>query len=1243
MENHNTKIIQWNCNGIRGKMEEIKMLLSKYNPSILCIQETRLLQSLVVNFNNYSVFRYDHTGGETASQGLITLVKKCHYVNRINIQSTLQAIAIQIKHPIYNFLTICNIYIHPSHRLQQTEISNLIEQLPTPFLLIGDFNAHNPIWGSINRCNKGKIIENILYQTEQICCLNNGSPTHLSTQGTLTCIDISLCSASIYQDTTWQVLDPQSADHFPILISTKNFNPTTVTDDNHGNSIDPSNLLWSYKKADWTKFRETIEWDHSQTDDINTSITQFNQAILTAAKEAIPTVQLNQLKKFVPWWCKEVKDALKDRNRAYRLFKQHPSTTNLIDFKKKRAIARNTIHNKKKESWHNFMSTISTTKNPRLLWSHINKIRGNFKSKRIAAIQPSPHCNITIDRRSIAETLASHFQLISSTANYTQEFQKYKEEMECVIQQQLSITDTQDHLNINFSIDELETALMKKTSAATGPDGISYNMLTNLPKNIREGLLNTFNRIWTQRSYPDTWRQATIIPIVKPNKDPLKPDSYRPISLLSCTSKLLEKMVNSRINWHLDQQSLLNPHQCGGRKHLATTDLLTYLEKEIATGIALKQHTIAVFLDIQKAFDLTWRAKVLYKASQMGIQGNMLAYLSNFLTNRSFRVKVDRTFSSPKHHENGISQGSPLSCTLFNIAVSDISSCIPEGVSHGLYVDDLFLVARNHDILHVQIILQDALNNLGTWSEQNGLRFSPEKSSCINFKRGRKLQNDPPLSLYGQLIEYKTSHKLLGITLDTEFSFKIHLENIKSKAHKALNCIKILNGKRYGVNRNILARIYKATIRPILDYGSTIYDGAKESDLNKLEVIQNSALRIISGALRTSPVISLRADNGIPPLSLRRKILIGNYICRILQNPKNPGYEATIQHPPQSNINFNRKHKPTSTRFKQYFTDANINLTNTAYMKQSIPPWTITLPETQLLLKEKKSNISPNEIKSKFNQLLNKVNCKETFYCDGSKSPQHCGSAFVHEGNTISFKLPNISSSYTAEIIALQKCIQFITQNKYSNPTIFTDSKSLILAIKQRNTSNPLIKNIQEVLHQSKLTGTTTNIVWIPGHSGIAGNELADAGAKNINAQSQCQTICAQDLKNVFKNICASNWTREWQQTDKQLRKIKPETQYWPTSSRQKRIEEVIIARLRIGHTRVSHSYLIDKKPRPICDTCHTPLSVAHILIECTKFQVERQKLLPHPLTLENLLGNNKETIDSTLKYLYKTKLFGTL
>ncbi|KAI5710266.1 hypothetical protein M8J75_007113 [Diaphorina citri] len=1027
MENHNTKIIQWNCNGIRGKMEEIKMLLSKYNPSILCIQETRLLQSLVVNFNNYSVFRYDHSGGETASQGLITLVKKCHYVNRINIQSTLQALAIQIKHPIYNYLTICNIYIHPSHRLQQTEISNLIEQLPTPFLLIGDFNAHNPIWGSINRCNKGKIIENILYQTEQICCLNNGSPTHLSTQGTLTCIDISLCSASIYQDTTWQVLDPQSADHFPILISTKNFNPTTVTDDNHGNSIDPSNLLWSYKKADWIKFRETIEWDHSQTDDINTSITQFNQAILTAAKEAIPTVQLNQLKKFVPWWCKEVKDALKDRNRAYRLFKQHPSTTNLIDFKKKRAIARNTIHNKKKESWHNFMSTISTTKNPRLLWSHINKIRGNFKSKRIAAIQPSPHCNITIDRRSIAETLASHFQLISSTANYTQEFQKYKEEME-------------------------------------------------------------------------------------------------------------------------------------------------------------------FFLDIQKAFDLTWRAKVLYKASQMGIQGNMLAYLSNFLTNRSFRVKVNRTFSSPKHHENGISQGSPLSCTLFNIAVSDISSCIPEGVSHGLYVDDLFLVARHHDILHVQIILQDALNNLGTWSEQNGLRFSPEKSSCINFKRGRKLQNDPPLSLYGQLIEYKTSHKLLGITLDTEFSFKIHLENIKSKAHKALNCIKILNGKRYGVNRNILARIYKATIRPILDYGSTIYDGAKESDLNKLEVIQNSALRIISGALRTSPVISLRADNGIPPLSLRRKILIGNYICRILQNPKNPGYEATIQHPPQSNINFNRKHKPTSTRFKQYFTDANINLTNTAYMKQSIPPWTITLPETQLLLKEKKTNISPNEIKSKFNQLLNKVNRKETFYCDGSKSPQHCGSAFVHEGNTITFKLPNISSSYTAEIIALQKCIQFITQNKYSNPTIFTDSKSLILAIKQRNTSNPLIKNIQEVLHQSKLAGTTTNVVWIPGHSGIAGNELADAGAKNINAQSQCQTICAQDLKNVFKNICASNWTREWQQTDKQLRKIKPETQYWPTSSRQKRIEEVIIARLRIGHTRVSHSYLIDKKPRPICDTCHTPL-----------------------------------------------------
>ncbi|KAL1446594.1 hypothetical protein WDU94_006599 [Cyamophila willieti] len=618
----------------------------------------------------------------------------------------------------------------------------------------------------------------------------------------------------------------------------------------------------------------------------------------------------------------------------------------------------------------------------------------------------------------------------------------------------------------------------------------------------------------------------------------------------------------------------------------------------------------------------------------------MLAYLYNFLFKRYFKVKCGDTFSNSKIQENGISQGSPLSGTLFNIALSDIASCLPVGVLHGLFVDDLFLVASHPDILYIQVVLQDALNNLSSWSSQNGLRFSPEKSCCINFTRRTK-NIHPPLTLNGYLLEYKTSQRLLGLHLDAHLTFRVHIELTKAKAIQALNSIKMLNNKKYGVNRSILTRIYKTCIRPILDYGSSIYDSASETNLQKIEVVQNLALRLISGALRSSPVVSLRADSGIPPLHMRRKELIANYVSKIKENPNNPGFDVFFKNPyihiPHL---FDGKRKPTWLRALDYFHDINFSSLEVLPRLALIPPWELSLPETHLLLKDKKANVSPLEIQTTFLQFCHNHHTKEFFFCDGSKSMNHTGCAFVHQDRAFNFKLPLFCSNFTAEVLAVHLCIQHIRNHHISNSIIFSDSKSLIQSLRQVQSSNVIISRMQEDIHELKQKGSSIQLVWIPGHCGIRGNDLADQAAKNVNTSSSLNLMFPRDLNMFMKKKWKNIYTREWLRTNKHLRFIKQDVIYWSSSNRKKRTEEVVLARLRIGHTRISHSYLMERKERPICDLCQVPLDVEHLLLSCPKFDQDRRTLLPNPSSLSVVLGDNPQHIDGLFKFLYKTKLF---
>src|SRR5207253_1047135 len=242
-----------------------------------------------------------------------------------------------------------------------------------------------------------------------------------------------------------------------------------------------------------------------------------------------------------------------------------------------------------------------------------------------------------------------------------------------------------------FTHPELDYALEKAMDTAPGPDGIHYQMIKHLSPDAKEYLLSMYNRIWTEGMIPRDWKEATVLPILKLCKDPTDSSSYRPIALTSCLCKVLERMVNTRLVWQLESSGILAPSQCGFRRNRSAVDHLVVLESAIREAFAKKQHLVAVFFDLEKAYDTTWRYGILRNLASYGFRGRLPLFLVNFLSERTFRVRVGSCLSDRQVQEAGVPQGGVLSVTLFAIAINGIAQSV--SLPNSMFVDDFALWA----------------------------------------------------------------------------------------------------------------------------------------------------------------------------------------------------------------------------------------------------------------------------------------------------------------------------------------------------------------------------------------------------------------------------------------------------------------------------------------------------------------------------------------------------------------------
>ena len=175
--------------------------------------------------------------------------------------------------------------------------------------------------------------------------------------------------------------------------------------------------------------------------------------------------------------------------------------------------------------------------------------------------------------------------------------------------------------NLPFKLSELKNSLDKSHDTTAGPDDIHYQILKHLPSDALETLLNIMNEIWRTGKFPEDWHKAVIIPIPKPGKDKTEATNYRPIALTSCICKTMERMINDRLVWFLESNNLISGNQADFRKNYSTNDHLVRLESFIRDAFIKKEHCVAIFFDLEKAYDTTWKYGIMKDLHDIGLRG----------------------------------------------------------------------------------------------------------------------------------------------------------------------------------------------------------------------------------------------------------------------------------------------------------------------------------------------------------------------------------------------------------------------------------------------------------------------------------------------------------------------------------------------------------------------------------------------------------------------------------------------
>ena len=382
--------------------------------------------------------------------------------------------------------------------------------------------------------------------------------------------------------------------------------------------------------------------------------------------------------------------------------------------------------------------------------------------------------------------------------------------------------------------------------ASSGYDKVSNKLLKLLKEELSKPLCELFNASLAQGTFPSNMKLSEVVPLHKGNKRNA-PENYRPISLLVTISKVLEKLVYKRVYGFLQLNNSLYISQYGFRSNHSTDNAVTELLGEILKNLENKKYTLAIFLDLSKAFDTLEHSVIFKKLNKYGIRWTCLDWFISYLSDRTMLLKC-RTTTSPDEVRSdtyqvkyGMPQGSCLGPLIFLIFCNNLhlhlqhTSCIQ-------FADDTTPYMGSKLLKYLRYCVEQDLISLHYWFNANKLTLNVSKTVGMLFS-----PNSHDQCLHIEIdsirIPIVQSTKFLGTWVDKQLKWKTHIDKLALQINSRNGLLK--QGKRL-LNLNAMKVLYYAQIHSILQYGIVVWGNmAQKSQIKRLQKLQNSSVRQI--------------------------------------------------------------------------------------------------------------------------------------------------------------------------------------------------------------------------------------------------------------------------------------------------------------------------------------------------------------------------------------------------------------
>ena len=976
------------------------------------------------------------------------------------------------------------------------KLMNMILGKGMPVIIGTDSNAHSTLYGPDNNA-RGEAFEDFVVQYGLEIANYGTAPTFETRRGDRliqTHIDVTLSRDLATPVENWRVnREYNASDHNTIHFEVKSTKP------------EPE-LVRPWSKADWALFKRILSHaDYGIPKDMSMKkldrLLERTYGILQRAlDEACPRVSITPKVGKDHWSTDKHVKGKKEVSNLYRTAKRSGLAEDWAKYKEADRKFKTMCKNDRNRAWRKYKESIQSEKE----MANLAKLAQRNERRDINVLTKPDGSSTDPGGETIDLLVETHFPAATNIQHVTYNNRR-----------NLSVREIMDKYTTWIDVDKIRKALADfEKKKSPGPDEIKPLVFEHLPNEFTE-VLNIIYKSSIHLGYtPKAWKRTKVIFIAKPGKERYdKPKSFRPISLSNYLLKGLERLVG----WKMDLALVANPlhhKQHGFMSGKSTESAISNTTNYIEKFIMKKQHCVGVFLDISAAFDSIKPGHVRQALLKHGGDPEMVQWYYNYITHRDIDIDMHgerKTFSTGLGFPQGGVCSAKFWLIAFDYAIQIINRYMIEGNG---YADDCSALYGGRRLDHALKRLQKMLDDLTKWGKSCGLRFNPEKSVAVIFSRRRKI---PPfhLKIDGDIIEFKTEVKYLGVTLDSKLHWTPHINEKLTKTKKYLTKIASMTMKNWGPKPKLMRWAYLGIVRPMLCYGAMVWGHRAPYLANKLRRINRMALNTFANYPKSTPTTALEVILDVMPLHLyctQEAVLARIRLDEVLEF----GWDgrAHTKHHAKSHM------RHLEDKLEEY----------------GIEPGEGDRCSSIIWDEGYRVNWSSFDGLAKHRQPT-----EYNVFTDGSRMNERTGAGLaVYKGrkevHTQWHWLPNYATVFQAEIAAVEEAAKYMANEREPGPKfvkILIDSQAAIAALgNPRVTSRAVGKTIQ-ALNQLASKVEVLTLVWVPAHKGHVGNEKADELAKRGSEENSPERFKhvgrpQASIKAAVREKIYSEWQLEW-------------------------------------------------------------------------------------------------------------------